>query len=119
MMTLLTLIIITSIWCLGIKIVTSNGMVLGKVGKWAEEKSGDYIILEPLINCIWCLPSIHSVIGYLFAFGIGAVSGFDYTFIIMYPIVVMGASAVGGITWAFYEALSQVRDYYFKLNTTE
>jgi hypothetical protein len=117
MIELIKIILITAIWCLGVKIVTAKGMVLEGVGEWAENKvEQGYKIFEALLVCPWCMPSIHSIIGYLFAFAIGAVTGYKFELVIMYPLVVMGASVVTGLTWTFYETISQIHQYFKNLN---
>jgi ABC-type spermidine/putrescine transport system permease subunit II len=117
MILLMKLILITAIWCLGIKIATAKGMILEGLGEWAEDKvEQGHKIFEPLLVCPWCMPSIHSAIGYLFAFSIGVVADFKFELVIMYPLVVMGASVVTGLTWTIYETISQVYQYFKNLN---
>lgn len=114
---LIQLILITSIWCLGIKIVTAKGMIFEKIGDWAEDKvvQGNKIF-EPLLVCPWCLPSIHSVIGYSFAIGLGMIDKFEWKLIIMWPLVAMGASVITGLIWTIYETISQIHLYFKNLN---
>lgn len=111
MIILFKLIIIVSIWVLGVKIATSNDMVLQSLGKWGQEKAKKYKIFEALIVCPFCMPSIHSMIGYLFAFGLEILPfEFDWKLIIRYPLVVMGASIVSGFTWTSYEIGNRIKE---------
>lgn len=100
---LLILIVVTSIWVLGVKISTYKGMVFQRFGAYAKErvKNGD-IIFEAIVTCAWCMPSIHTVVGY--AYGL-FVFGMEWRVLFMYPIVIMGASVASGITWTLIEYL--------------
>lgn len=123
-MIILKLILILSVWCLGIKIITANGMIFERIGEWGERKVDEgYKIFEALIVCPFCLPSIHSLFAYGIAFGLDILKfEFDWKLIIMWPIVVMGASIVTGFTWVGYQTVNQIKekneievDYYKKL----
>lgn len=108
MTTLLSIILITGIWCLGITIVTQPDMGLGFIRVWAESKKSKWF--EPLILCPWCLPSVHSMFGYFF----GWILGFNITWniIMVYPLVVAGASVVSGTVWTICEYLF-IKTKYF------
>ncbi len=109
MILILKLIALTSIWVLGLKIVTSKGMLLEKFGTWAETKvEQGQKIFEAVIVCQWCMPSIHSIVGYLFAYVIGI--PMSWRIVACYPIIVMGSSLVCGLTWLIYETLNRVHD---------
>lgn len=108
---ILNIIIVTAIWVLGLTIATQEEMVFHNVRIWAEEKKSKW--LEPVILCEWCMPSIHSVIGYLFCFLSGVVN-YDARLFIMYPIVVMGSSFLTGMMWGLYKYLNISMAY--KLN---
>lgn len=112
MILILKLIALTSIWVLGIKIATADDMVLEKVGQYGKKKVEEgHKIFEALIVCQWCMPSIHSLIGYAFAFGLGILPvQWNWQLVIRYPIVVMGSSLVCGLTWLIYETLNQIHD---------
>jgi hypothetical protein len=100
---LFKLIIITVIWVLGVKIVTSDGMLFGAIGRYADSKES--LIWKPLLNCIWCMPSIHSLIGYGLAIGIGIITVFSWHLIFMYPLVAMGSSFICGVLWNVSECI--------------
>lgn len=111
MILIFSLIIITSIWTLGIKILISEDMALEQLGKWGEKKiSEGHKIYEPLFWCHWCTPSIHTAIGFLFAFGIGLISHFTWSILFYYPLVAMGASLLNGLIWALYEKLNSEKE---------
>lgn len=113
MITLFTLILLTSIWCIGIKIATANGMILEKLGHYAESKALEgRKIYEPLIVCPWCLPSIHSIFGYAFALGMGSITHFSWSLVVIYPLVVAGASIVTGFTWSIYLTINSIKEAY-------
>lgn len=119
-MIFLNIILILSIWCLGIKVVTAKGMILQGLGEWGNGKVEDgHKIWEPLLVCPWCLPSFHSLIGYSFAIGLGVIDKFEWRLVIMLPLVIMGASVVTGLTWTIYETVSQIHLYFKNLNEQE
>lgn len=111
MILLLKLIIITTIWCLGFKILTERGMLLQKLGEYGKIKVDEgYIIYDPLIVCEFCLPSIHSLIGYGFAVAIGVISKFEFNLVYMYPLVAMGTSISCGFIWNGYLTMNRIKE---------
>lgn len=127
MIIIFKLIFILSVWCLGVKISTANGMIFERIGDWGERKVDEgYKIFEALIVCPFCLPSIHSLFAYSIAFGLDILKfEFDWKLLIMWPIVVMGSSIVSGFTWTAYQTINQVKEKnemeveYFKSITYE
>lgn len=112
MILLFSLIIITSIWCLGIKVVTGEGMLLQSLGKWAEKKydNGSKWI-EPLCYCHWCMPSIHTAVGFFFAWKFGLYE-WHWAVLWYYPIAAMGSSLVNGFVWQFHTTKNAQSEYY-------
>lgn len=112
MILLLKLIAITTIWVLGLKIATSENMVLEKVGQYGKAKVEEgKKIFEAIIVCQWCMPSIHSLVGYGFAFGLGILPlQWNWQLLIRYPLVVMGASFCSGMLWLLYETINRIHD---------
>jgi hypothetical protein len=104
MLLLFELITICVIWCLGIKIVTAEGMLLEDLGKWAEKKvESGYKIYEALLVCPYCLPSIHTAIAIGFAFGIGVIDTWSWHLLFMYPIIAMASSFINGFLWKSHQ----------------
>lgn len=101
MILLFKLIAITVIWVLGFKLATSEGMIFNFITRYAEEKEGR--VWEPIVLCIWCMPSIHSLIAYMLACGIGVINAFSWHLVFMYPLVVMGSSFCCGVLWKVSE----------------
>lgn len=100
MSTLFNLIILTSIWVIGLNIVLQPSMALGSVREWAEAQ--DKMFFKPFLTCIWCMPSFHGLIGYWFGFGLGFAGEFDFKYVLAYPLVVMGSSFVCGFMWSLF-----------------
>lgn len=110
---LFELITITSIWTLGLTIASQYGRVLGFIREWADNKyeaGADWT--EPLIRCVICLPSIHAVIGYGFAVGMGLIKHFSWSLILLYPLVVMGSCLVNAIVYSLIELMDVKIQYY-------
>lgn len=114
MIVLIKLILITSVWVLGLTIATQEDMVFGNLRRWAEGQ--DKKIYETIILCEWCMPTVHSLFGYCFAIATGIVSDLNWGTIIMYPLVVMGSSIVCGITWSIYNMIDSISQYFKTLN---
>lgn len=111
MINIFCIIFFTSVWVLGIKIATSPGMILEKAGEWGGQKVREgHRIFEALLVCHYCMPSIHSIIGYSFAIGIGVVE-FHWRLLIAYPIVVMGSSLFNGLVWGWHEKIKNETKY--------
>jgi len=102
MIEFIQIVILVTIWNLGIEIVLSEDMALHKVRLWAETKSNK--IFEPLIICIWCRPSIHSIFGIISALGLGWIE-LSWKILILYPFVVAGASFLSGAAWGIYKLI--------------
>lgn len=110
MILLMQNITILTIWCLGITVVTQKGMALYFIREWAEQKKS--IWYDPLILCEWCLASIHSIISFFIAIGIGVIKVLSWKLLFMWPLVVMGASFATGIIWTLYKMIEIKTKYY-------
>lgn len=111
MITLFSIIAITSILVLGFHIVTNEGMALFSIRIWAMKKEDEgKLWAEPLCLCIWCMPSIWSLAGFVFAFGIGVLDNFTWNLLFYYPLCVAGSSLICGLIWTMYEAFVSVKD---------
>lgn len=111
MIILFKLITITTIWCLGIKILTSKGMLLQSIGDYGHKRvSEGKLIFDPLIACEFCLPSIHSIIGYSFAIALGVITNFSWSLVFMYPLVAMGSSIECGFIWNGYLTMINIQE---------
>lgn len=107
MIVLLKLISVTVVWCLGFKIATAEGMLFGKIGERADEKvEQGSIIWKPLVACIYCMPSIHSLFAYAICFLSGMVN-FSWHALVLYPVVVAGSSFIAGILSILPEILEK------------
>jgi hypothetical protein len=109
---ILIVIFFTYIWVLGVKISTAEGMVFDKLGEWGEAKEQDgYKIFKGLITCQWCLPGFHSIIGWAFAFVVGGIQlEWNWKYLVMWPIIIMGTSLCTGLTWTIYLTINQIRE---------
>lgn len=106
---LFDLILITTILCLSIKISTSEGMWLERLGVYGERKIDEGANwVKPLFACEWCMPSLWTLVGFAFAFGIGILSVFSWQLAFFYPLVVGGSSIVTGIIWNIITYLSKI-----------
>lgn len=123
MIILFKLVLLTSIWCLGIKIITAKGMGLSNLGDYGLNKVGEgKWVFDPLIVCEFCLPSIHSLFGYAFAVGIGVITHFSWSLVFMLPFVIAGSSIISGLVWNSYLTMVSIKnrneaeeDYYDSL----
>lgn len=117
MIELVQLILLVSIWNIGIEILLSEDMGLHKVRLWAESKSSKFF--EPLIICIWCRPSIHSLAGFIAAAGLGWIELLSWSSLILYPFVVAGSSFVSGASWSIYKLIELKYKYYIHKEQNE
>lgn len=109
---ILIVIFFNYIWVLGFKIATSEGMIFESIGKWGEEKEEEgYKIFKGLITCQWCLPGFHSIFAWTFAFILGGIQfEFNWKYLVMWPVIIMGTSLLTGLTWTIYLTINQVRE---------
>lgn len=84
---------------------------LRKFGERKVKEDGK-IIFEPLFLCEWCMPSIHSIIGYIFAYSIGILTKLSFSSIVIYPLVVMLSSLTCGLTWSIYNLIVSKTNFY-------
>lgn len=91
-------------------IVTNKGMILEKLGEWANEKVDEgYRIFEAILACPWCMPSLHSFVGYTFYF---IFFGVQWELLFAYPIIAFGSSFCSGFTWTIYKFIVKLDEYY-------
>jgi hypothetical protein len=111
---LFKLVLITSIWILGITIVTQPNMLLYSIRFNLTDEKGNPLrrIYEPLVLCHWCMPTFHSIIGYAFVWGMGYIGQWSWKLLLIYPLVVAGSSILCGIVWAIYQLLEESRGYF-------
>jgi len=109
MIEFIQIVALVTVWNLGVEIVLSEDMGLHKLRLWAESKSSK--IFEPLIICIWCRPSIHSLIGFIAAAGLGWINLLSWHNLILYPFVVAGASFISGTSWSIYKLIEIKYNY--------
>lgn len=106
---ILIVIFFTYIWVIGVKIATSEGMILEKLGTWGEEQEEENKIFKGLITCPWCLPGVHSIVGWGYAFILGGIPfEWNWKYLVMWPIIIMGSSLCAGLTWTIYLAISKI-----------
>lgn len=100
------LILMTSIWVIGLTVVTQQGMLLFGIRKWANFHSQEkpVSVYDAIIKCPFCMPSIHSAIGYGFCILSGIVE-LDIKLLYVYPVVVCGSSFISGFLWTVYELI--------------
>lgn len=114
MIILFKLILLTSVWVLGVRMVTDKGMLLEDWRKWAENKHAK--IYEAIVLCHLCMPSLHSSVGYLFGFGLGIAGVFEWKYLLLYPLVVMGSSMLNGIVWGVFKTFTAMSKYFENQN---
>lgn len=121
---LFQIILLTFIWVMGVKISTAEGMIFERLGEYAKYKvDSGHKIWEALVNCEWCLPSVHSIFGHAFAIGLGIIPlELNKELFIRWPLVIIGTSLISGLTWTIYLTINRIKekneievDYYKKL----
>lgn len=111
MILILKLIILTVIIVMGLKIVMSKEMLLEDVGDYFERKVDEGYKVFDLFICPWCMATLCSLIAHAFAFGLGILPlEFNWQLVIRWPIVLCGASFIGGNLWNCYEAINRWKE---------
>lgn len=111
MTVLLQLILITVMIVLALRVAISNGMILEKVGIYAEAKVEQGYKVWDLICCPWCAGTWISIVAHGFAFGIGVLPvEFNWSLLIRWPLVVFGASFTSGMLWTIYLTLNSIKE---------
>lgn len=124
MILLFKLISLTVIIVLALRVALSEGMLLERVGIWAEKKVDEGYKIFDLLVCTWCSGTLQSLTAHAFAFGLGILPWeFNWQLVIRWPLVVFGASFISGMLWTIYLTLNQIKDrnesqseYYKTLN---
>lgn len=113
MILLFKLIIINTIWTLGLRIATNEGMVFYWVRQWAEKKEDNGSRwVEPLILCHFCMPSFHSLFAYSFAYGMGIINHWSWGLLVILPLVIMGSSLLNGLIWGTHNLIDAATHYF-------
>lgn len=114
---ILKLVFICVSLVMGATVITQEEMLLHSIRRWAETKNA--VILEPLILCVWCMPSVYSIISILVAFGLGIIKVFSLKLIFVYILTVGCSSFCCGMLWLIYTLLFERYNYYFKINNPD
>ena len=109
MIELLKLIFCTSLLVLGWVIATQENMVLHFIRVWAEGLKTKW--KEPFFLCVWCQPSVWSILGYLMAIATGMVN-FSFQNVYKYPLVVCGSSLLCGLIWTVYLTMNAAKEFF-------
>ena len=93
-MTLLKLIIITSLFCNGLKEAAGQGNILEWFNDYFYKKPK--WIYKPIIGCIYCMSSIYSIsaIGFYFL-----LYGFDINVLYLLPVMICCVCSLNGIIY--------------------
>lgn len=111
MILLFKLVILTTIISLGWKVAISDGMILGKLGKWFEYKISMGCKIYDWFICPWCFVSIASVFAHAVAFKFHILPWhFDWDLLVRWPIVVLASSFTSGNLWNLYEMTNRIKD---------
>lgn len=108
---MILIITYTVLIVLGLKIVTSDGMLFGEFRQKIEEKNSKY--LDPLILCEWCMPTVYTSIGYGFYF---INNTLDFKIFLYYPLCIAAASFVSGTLWLIHKILLNLNDNFYLKN---
>lgn len=111
MILIFKVITITVLWCLGLKVALSEGMIFEKIGKFFNDKVEveNKKIFKPIGQCEFCMPSIHTLFGIAFGLASKTIS-FSWNIVILYPIFVTGASFITGVTWSLFSYLNTKKE---------
>jgi hypothetical protein len=98
---------ISAVLVLGMTISSEEGMIFYEARRRAEilYKRGGHVIMKPLILCVWCMASVYSIFGYVFAWIFGDLNCLDVKAICSYPIIVCLTSIISGGVWSVYELI--------------
>lgn len=99
-MILILSILFTTALVLGVTIATQQGMI----GYWLRQKSEGKRLLEPIITCHWCMPSLWSLAGYGFAF---MYCGYDESQWKFYVITICASSILCGAIWGIIQIITK------------
>lgn len=105
----LTIIIFTTFWCMGLVTVTGEGMALQSFKDYSENKKAK--IWMAVILCHLCMPTIHSIFGYAFYFiYVHYAKGHEinWNLLYMYPIIICGSSLLNAFCYETVGVLSSL-----------
>lgn len=115
MTALFSLIVVTSILVVALRVAISEDMLLENIGFWAEDKIAKGHKIFKLLTCPFCAPSVMSIAGYFFCIVTGIVSYSSYKVALLYPLVVCGASILSGFSWSVLMLLDSKTEYYQRM----
>jgi hypothetical protein len=86
-------LMLNSLFCMGIWIITRDGFLLGDVAERARSKA-TYLITDPVFDCPPCMASLWGVLGYTLMLHTHGIPVFDLTpwlaGYLIYPITLSG-----------------------------
>lgn len=93
-------IIFTTILVVGITIFTQDGMG----GYFFRRKAveADNKLMEVIVLCEWCMPSLWSLAGYSFSF---LLCGWELKALLFYPITICASSILSGGIWGLLKII--------------
>lgn len=123
MKNLFELIALTVMITLAWKVVTSEGMLLEKLGFWIRFQVDKGRKIFDLLFCPFCT-TFFAMVAFGFSFGLEILSWeLSLKNVLLFPLTVCGSSFISGNMWSFYEAINRVRErneeeyfYYRNLN---
>lgn len=117
---LLQLIFINFLCVISLKIIMSKGMALESLGVFFEKKVENGSKIYDAFICPWCMGTLQSISAHVFAFGLGILPfEINSHLFFRWPLIIMGASFLSGISWTFYLYLSEKTEYFYSLNNKD
>lgn len=129
---ILKIVFLTVSWSLGWKVIISEGMLLEKLGRYAENKIKEGNKIGDVIFCEWCIPNLHGVLFVLpLAFALGILPfELNWKYLFMYPFCLGASSFITGMLWQIHLLVKskiefnesgriyfeQSAEYYYNLN---
>jgi hypothetical protein len=93
-------ILFTVVLVLGATIATQQNMIGYGLRVKADKKG--LKIFEPIILCVWCMPSLWSLFGYGFSF---LYCGIEFKMLLFYPVVVAANIILCGTIWGVIQII--------------
>lgn len=101
MIELIKTIFLTSITVLSFMVATSEGMLLKKLGKYAQEKAEEGSLMHELLVCPFCAPTLFTLPVFIAAYALGFIS-LSWKLLLLIPFNIFGSCIVSGFLWSAY-----------------
>lgn len=106
-MIILTKIFIISMFCVGLKKMTEEDMILHGVERWLDKRIKSDLAYKPLIGCVYCYASLWGSLIYWILSIYGYREMFYFQLLCLWPVVCICCVFLNGVLYGILKFFEQ------------